>query len=450
MSRTGGPTPRDVRLADAPEVGGKAASLGELLAAGVRVPDGVVLTAGVAEMTAEDRTALLRAGVGDLGVGPVRGPFQRDRGGRRRPLVCRHLRVRAGRVGGGARRGDGPMPRQRPRGPRRRIRVHRRRPTIMAVIVQQMVRPVAAGVVLTADPSMAIGASASSPQSAGLGERLVSGEAASATNGSSMATSPPHADSPERAIERRQARRVAGEARRIAAARGTPQDIEWAIDADDTRLDPPGPADDGAAARRVVGRARAGAYTRTLRFGEWIAEPVTPLFESWLLSRDGGAPARAAPGVDRAACPAAVPRHRQRLVLLLAQLALRTRPWLAASRAWSGTSFGTRAGSPGSSRRPFAMACRSSSGSGERTCSRATGRRSRPRKPAWRRCRSLELPALIDELADLAGEYFASLAALGGAAYKMEMNLARFYRRHLGKSLGGSHLPLLAGFEPPA
>ena len=61
-----------------------------------------------------------------------------------------------------------------------------------------------------------------------------------------------------------------------------------------------------------------------------------------------------------------------------------------------------------------------------------------------------ELPALIDELADLAGEYFASIAALTGAAYKMEMNLARFYRRHLGGSLGGSHLALLAGFEPPS
>ena len=31
-------------MADVAEVGGKAASLGELLAAGVRVPDGVVLT----------------------------------------------------------------------------------------------------------------------------------------------------------------------------------------------------------------------------------------------------------------------------------------------------------------------------------------------------------------------------------------------------------------------
>ena len=31
-------------------------------------------------------------------------------------------------------------------------------------------------------------------------------------------------------------------------------------------------------------RPAPGAYTRTLRFGEWISEPVTPLFESWLLT----------------------------------------------------------------------------------------------------------------------------------------------------------------------
>ena len=27
-----------------------------------------------------------------------------------------------------------------------------------------------------------------------------------------------------------------------------------------------------------------GAYSRTFRFGEWISGPVTPLFESWLLT----------------------------------------------------------------------------------------------------------------------------------------------------------------------
>ena len=39
---------------------------------------------------------------------------------------------------------------------------------------------------------------------------------------------------PEHAIDRRQVEAVATEARRIAAARGVPQDIEWAIDADGT------------------------------------------------------------------------------------------------------------------------------------------------------------------------------------------------------------------------
>ena len=52
-----------------------------------------------------------------------------------------------------------------------------------------------------------------------------------------------------------------------------------------------------------------------------------------------------------------------------------------------------------------------------------------------------ELPSLIDELAELAGEYFVSIAALSGAGYKLEMNLAQFYRRHLAA---------LARRQPPA
>ena len=61
-----------------------------------------------------------------------------------------------------------------------------------------------------------------------------------------------------------------------------------------------------------------------------------------------------------------------------------------------------------------------------------------------------ELPGLIDGLAALAGEYFGSIAALSGAGYKLEMNLAQFHRRHLARDPGDSHLPLLAGFEPAA
>ena len=59
----------DLRMTDAPEVGGKAASLGELLAQGIRVPDGVVLTVAGAQLSADERRALLERGVGELGDG---------------------------------------------------------------------------------------------------------------------------------------------------------------------------------------------------------------------------------------------------------------------------------------------------------------------------------------------------------------------------------------------
>ncbi len=60
-----------------------------------------------------------------------------------------------------------------------------------------------------------------------------------------------------------------------------------------------------------------GAYTRTLRLGEWISEPVTPLFESWLLTRMED---RLHTILWRAIGQRAP--HRQRLVLLLPQLGI--------------------------------------------------------------------------------------------------------------------------------
>ena len=60
----------DLRSADAAEVGGKAAQLGELIPAGARVPDGLVMTVAAGALSADERGSLLRAGVADLGDGP--------------------------------------------------------------------------------------------------------------------------------------------------------------------------------------------------------------------------------------------------------------------------------------------------------------------------------------------------------------------------------------------
>jgi phosphohistidine swiveling domain-containing protein len=191
-----------------------------------------------------------------------------------------------------------------------------------------------------------------------------------------------------------------------------------------------------------------GAYTRSLRFGEWISEPVTPLFETWLLpSMEEGLTTHLKAWIGQRA-----PRPHHVIV----------NGWYFYSINWL---------SPGWIARSLPTIARQLIRAPRRVAGviPPTVRHSVPVfEREWRedllpRYRAAvaraearveatpvaDLPGLIDELADLAGEYFASIAALAGAAYKMEMNLARSYRRHLGRTLGGSHLPLLTGFERP-
>ncbi len=435
---------RDVRMADTGEVGGKAASLGELLAAGVRVPDGVVLTAAAADMTSDERRWLLGAGSWDLGAGPfaVRSSGIAEDGAEHSyaGLYETVLDVSPNDLGAATDRclasaSAARVANYEPDGDRR-----------MAVIIQRMVAPVAAGVALTADPISGDRRSCVVTAVRGIGERLVSG----AAPGDEWVVRGDDATArrqPEHAIDRRQAMRVASEARRIANARGVPQDVEWAIDADGalwilqarpmTAL-PPDVSWDSPA---------RGAYTRMLRFGEWIGEPITPLFESWLLT-------------------AMEERMHALFRELIGQIA--PRPYHVVVNGWYFYSINFISGGaflrslPGmlvkAVRYPRHIAgiipptVRHSFPVVEKTWREDLQPRYRASvADAERRVETIpvaDLPSLIDELAELAGEYFTSIAALSGAAYKLEMNLAQFHRRHLARSLGGSHLPLLAGFEP--
>ena len=437
----------DVRLADASEVGGKAASLGELLAAGARVPDGVVLPVGFDSASSERLDAVVAAAAAVLGAGPfaVRSSGVAEDGADQSfagmyetvldvapaelPAAVDRCLASAitGRVAG----------------------YHAVGGDRIAVIIQRMVRAVAAGVALTADPVTGTRGTCIVTAVRGLGERLVSGEAAgdewTVTDGRASVRR-----LPERAIDAQQAEAVAAEARRIANLRGVPQDVEWAIDAGgtlwilqarpmtalppDLSWDPPSP----------------GAYTRQLRFGEWISGPVTPLFESWLLT-------------------AMEERTHADYLRLIGQRV--PRPYHVVVNGWY--FYTLNWATPGA----FARNLPSMLWHLVRTprviagINPSTVRHSFPiverqwrtdLQPRYRaavasaeaRVEALsvaELPGLIDELADLAGESFTLVTALAGAGYKMEINLAQFYRRHLASTMGGgSHLPLLTGFAAPA
>jgi pyruvate,water dikinase len=436
---------RDVRFAHVAEVGGKAASLGELLAAGFCVPDGVVMTAAAAARPPQERRSAMAAAAPDLGPGPfaVRssgisedgaeqsyaGMYETVLGVSADGLPDATDRVIASgqtdRVAGYAPASSGRM----------------------AVIVQRMVEPTTSGVALTADPITGDRQTCVVTAVRGTGERLVSG-AASGDEWAIVGVEASVRRRSESAIDASQAVEVAREARRIADVRGTPQDIEWAIDGEGTlwilqarpmtalppevSWEPPAP----------------GAFTRQFRLGEWIGQPVTPLFESWLLSAmENRMHAWFFEQIgQRAPAPLHVVVHG----------------WYFYSLNWAGSGAIVRnlprmlwtlvrhprriAGiNPSTVRHSFPIVEREWRAD-FRPRYRAAVAEARARvetEPVT------ELPAMIDGLAALAGEAFGWLAALAGAAYKMELNLAAFYRRHVRPSLGGSHLPLLTGFRAP-
>lgn len=192
----------------------------------------------------------------------------------------------------------------------------------------------------------------------------------------------------------------------------------------------------------------AGAFTRTFRLGEWISEPVTPLFDTWLLTL-------------------MEERLHADLHAWVGQRA--PRPLHVVVNGWYFYSLAWLSGPAVARNLPGLLAHLVREPRRVAGLIPPTVRHSVPLferewrediQPRYRKAveraeadvdsmPTAEIPTLVDELASLAGEYFASVAALGGAAYKTEMNLAGFCRRHLAATLGGGHLTLLSGLAPP-
>lgn len=427
-----------ISLGDAAEaptstVGGKARTLGKLIRAGFNVPDGFVLSPG----GPLDRVDL-ESHLDGLGEGPfaVRSSGVSE-DAPDSSLAGKYESVLGVEIGSIARAVsdvsdsaylvDGePIP----------------------VLIQVMIDPVCAGVAFTADPITGERDTTIVTATRGLANRLLSGQVPGDEWRIRGRRATP-ARSPEGVLSGSLARRVARTAEEIATMFETPQDVEWAWDGnelwvvqarpitglpDEVSWEPPAP----------------GIYQRSLRFGEWIPEPVTPLFESWLLPR-----------MER--------RLHERLNELIGQVApeplhVIVNGWYYYSLNWlpvPGVAFTRnfvnilrrvwkdwRMAAP-----MFPQTVRF----GYQRCEDDWRENVLPHyREAVSRARSSvdtvghsELVGLLDELADEAGSYFGSIATVAGSAYKFEQQLAMFWNKHLKDVLGVSHMVVLQGFELP-
>jgi rifampicin phosphotransferase len=423
-------------------VGGKAGVLGELAVAGLPVPPGMVVTADALHVDGWD-TALAAAA---RRLGAARFAVRSSGAAEDLPdasyagLYETCLNVLVDELADAVRRCFAAAGSERVGAYHQR---HGGAGAAMAVLVQVMVDPVAAGVAFTAHPVTGDRGQTVVTAVAGLGDPLVSGEAAgeewAITRQATTLTRPDPTSG--QALTTGQARAVADLAHRVAQRYARPQDIEWAIDHQGTlwllqarpmtavpepvSWTPPGP----------------GLWMRNFRLGEWLPEAVTPLFGAWLLPvlEDGyldgmhacvgvrvpfryalvnGWYYNATPVPSAKTLARVLWQGRARAVKVLFNALIQvSRDPAAADRAvLSGLERQWRDVHLPAYRRLVADA--------EAEAPQASPDR---------------LVQLIDALGREAGIYLWYLAIVGGSAWKMEVCLTRFARRHLATVLPDEH-----------
>jgi phosphohistidine swiveling domain-containing protein len=405
--------------------GGKAYNLGCLAAAGLRVPPGVVV------LTPEAAAAVPRA------VAGLEGPFAVRSSGAAEDLAGASFAGQYETVLEVSRE-DLPEAVQRvfASAGARRVAAYRAalaneaEPAAgMAVLVQSMVAADAAGVAFTADPMTGNRDVAVVTAVRGLAEALVGGEAV----GDEWVVRGEHAGRRRRTegvIGADEALAVAAMARRAEAIFGTPQDVEWAIAGGELFMLQARPMTALPEAAAWVPPCR-GWWLRNFRLGEWLPEPVTPLFAAWLLPALGRGVSKALAGesglslaLDDAVVngwyyttpqPRAVGRPLGRQLLrhpgavfeLPAILLLLLRPdWVTGALVRMSTHW----------RQVLLPAYRRAVDQAETEAGNAP--------PA-------ALVGVVDRVAEVAGEYFWSVATLAGSQWKLEAVLARFVRAHI-------------------
>ena len=317
----------------------------------------------------------------------------------------------------------------------------------MAVLVQQMVDPAAAGVAFTANPLTGDRSETVISAVPGLAEGLVSG-VETGEEWVVRAGRPALVRGSAGVLSEESATAVANTAARVAVHFGCPQDIEWALDRAGmvqiiqarpiTALPEP-------VAWKPPGK---GTWLRNFRLGEWLPEPVTPLFMDWVIPRIDAAYNQA---VFASAGISVAMGHGQ------------VNGWYYVSppspRALPHLLFG---GQPRSLPYFFNSVVRPmlDPAGADRTVLRGLEDEWRTQcLPSYRALvessagavGTAALPELMDiveQVARTAGEYLWFFSATGGAAWKMELVLAQFWRRHLAGALAGTpEIPETIGYQ---
>lgn len=193
-----------------------------------------------------------------------------------------------------------------------------------------------------------------------------------------------------------------------------------------------------------------GLYGSSFRLGEWIGGPVTPLFEDWALTRLEAS--MHAAHRRWSGQPAPLPHHvviNGWYFYSLAWLPVTPRALLrwAPSLIWHLLRHPRRMAPiiPPTTKYGIGLWEREWRDEAQPRYlaeTAAAARRAEDEDPT-------DLPSLIDDVLDLAGEYFAWVTVVGGAAYKAEVQLVSFYHKRLAPKIGGTHLTLLIGLDSP-
>jgi rifampicin phosphotransferase len=325
----------------------------------------------------------------------------------------------------------------------------------IAVLIQVMVPADAAGVAFTANPLTGNRDEVVISAVRGLGEPLVSGQA-TGDQWIVRHDQVRRTQTTEQAITADQAGQIATLARRVQAHLGSPQDLEWAITTDPR---------DGA--ERVEGglwllQARPmtalpdpvdwtppapGYWMRNLRLGEWLPEPMTPLFADWLLARLDHGDQQATR--DHIGAALEFPHAAINGWYYLATPPLSPRTIAATLLQGRGRLLRfLRHAVLGPGRDPITADRRLLAGLAEQWRTQLLPRYQRLVHEGDQQLPTAspqQLVTIIDQVGAAAGEQLWSLAVVGGAAWKMEGALARFFRQHLASTVDASVQELLVG-----